>query len=254
MKRSVSLVWGLACLLLAGSGIGQEFADQVGDPVKEAIEIRQQTQKGVDGWSAQKTGLVAEFETLTRETEHLAGVHQELQAKAADLESAVAGLSRDLAAVTRISDEMQPFLEAVQARLQRLLGEGVPFLLAERQDRIENLKKLLDDADVAVSEKFRRVMEALSIEAEYGDTLEVYQEKIFLNDRQILADILRLGRLALFFQTLDQKITGYFDPSVSRWKTLPQKYNRDLFGAFEIAAKRSSADLLDLPLGRLATQ
>ena len=54
--------------------------------------------------------------------------------------------------------------------LAELLTEDAPFLTEERTERIDNLQVLIDRADVTVGEKFRRIMEAYIIEADYGRT------------------------------------------------------------------------------------
>ena len=41
----------------------------------------------------------------------------------------------------------------------------------ERRQRAANLKNLLDQPDVSVAEKYRRVMEAYQVETEYGHVL-----------------------------------------------------------------------------------
>ena len=94
-------------------------------------------------------------------------------------------------------------------------------------------------------------MEALFIETEYGNTVEVYQQRIMVEGKSILVDIFRLGRISLFFQTLDQTQSGYFNQAQSVWKTLPAEYNREINAAIEIGTKRRSADLLNLPVGRI---
>jgi hypothetical protein len=94
-------------------------------------------------------------------------------------------------------------------------------------------------------------MEALFIEAEYGNTIEVYQEKILLADEDMLVNVLRLGRISLFFETLDQQTAGYFDLAENLWRTLPQSANRDIRIAMEIGYKRRPADIVSLPLGRI---
>jgi hypothetical protein len=242
-------------LIFTGTGYCQTFTEQVTGPVSDAITIRQSTQTSEDAWFERKAELTAEFEALTRETLQLAALNKELEQKTTAQHTAVNDLKREIDEIARMTTELLPFLHKIRERLADLVASGLPFLAEERNTRLKNLDQIINDANVAVSEKFRKVMEALSIEAEYGNTIEIYQKKISVgNNNNILADIFRLGRLSLFFQSLDQTETGYFDPLTSRWQLLPRKYNRDIGSAFEIGAKRRSADLLNLPLGRIKPQ
>jgi hypothetical protein len=86
---------------------------------------------------------------------------------------------------------------------------------------------------------------------EYGNTIEVYQETIVTKDREMLVDIFRLGRIALFFQTLDHKSCGFYNVASAAWQPLPPAYNRMIEAAMEIGAKRRQVELLTLPLGRI---
>ena len=143
-------------------------------------------------------------------------------------------------------------MNEVFGRLKGLVDGGLPFLEEERTTRIEKLGVMLEDPDVTVSEKFRKLMEAVQIEAEYGNTIEVYPQQIILGGKEIQTHIFRLGRISLFCQSLDQKTCGFFDLSENQWKILPKKYNRDIHTAIEIGSKRRPADLVDLPLGRIS--
>jgi len=169
-------------------------------------------------------------------------------------QAALDEVNREIDEIARMATQLLPFLKETRQRLEVMVESSLPFLPDERYTRLKNLGRILDDANVTVCEKFRKIMEALSIEAEYGNTVEIYQGKISIDGKNILVDIFRLGRLSLFFQSLDQKETGYFNPLTSRWHLLPHKYNRDIGSAFEIGAKRRSADLLNLPLGRIKPQ
>jgi hypothetical protein len=151
----------------------------------------------------------------------------------------------------QISEKLKPFLYDIYLRLLDSVDQRVPFLKEERSERLGNLKKTLDDPKIVLGEKFRKVMEALFIEAEYGNTVEVYQEKILLTNEDVLVNVLRLGRISLFFETLDQQTTGYFDLAENQWKSLPQSANRDIRIAMEIGSKRRPADIVTLPLGRI---
>jgi hypothetical protein len=111
---------------------------------------------------------------------------------------------------------------------------------------------LLADPGVTVSEKFRKTMEALMVEAEYGRTIEVYQETITMDSQPLLATIFRLGRIGLFYQTLDHSRSGMFDVATRTWIPLPPSFDNALEAAIDIGAKRQPVELLSLPLGRMA--
>ncbi len=254
MNKLVFMVVFTVGMIFNGTGHCQEFTEQVTGQVNDSINIRQSTQKTEDVWFKRKAEMTAEFETLTRETAQLAALNKELRQKAAMQQAALDEVNREIDEIARMATQLLPFLKETRQRLEVMVESSLPFLPDERYTRLKNLGRILDDANVTVCEKFRKIMEALSIEAEYGNTVEIYQGKISIDGKNILVDIFRLGRLSLFFQSLDQKETGYFNPLTSRWHLLPHKYNRDIGSAFEIGAKRRSADLLNLPLGRIKPQ
>jgi hypothetical protein len=94
-------------------------------------------------------------------------------------------------------------------------------------------------------------MEALIVEAEYGSSIDVYSDMIKVEEKDIQVKILRLGRLSLFFQSLDFKYVGYFNRAELKWMILPKKYNSSLNAAFEIGLKYRPIQLLCLPLGKV---
>ncbi len=232
----------------------EDVPAQVKRPIEKSIQTRQKTQKAEDRWYEEKARLEAEFKTLQEEQKRLVALKNELNKKVASSKIRIETMENRITEISRISEELIPYLEQVYNRLAALVENDPPFLREERQNRIKNLRKVLDDDQVSASEKFRKITEALFVEAEYGNTVEVYQERIVVNEKDILANIFRLGRLSLFFQSLDQVTTGYFDPALSVWKTFPKAFNREINKAIEMGAKRRSVDLLTLPIGRIVAQ
>ena len=257
MKRAAFMVVGVTfffCLLGIPEGRAKDFPAQVKQPVNESIAIRRKTQKAEDKWAGERLRLKAEYERLEKERERLIHRNRHLEKDVTARQVSVEGLERDISRIIRVSEELVPFLEETHDRLAALVNEDVPFLSHERQRRLERVRQTLDDPLVSTGEKFRKVMEAVSIEAEYGNTIEVYREEILLDGKKIQADIFRLGRTSLFFQTLDRKTTGYLDPATLSFKRFPSEYNRQIGAAMEMGAKRRPMDLLILPLGRLVSK
>lgn len=220
-------------------------------PVNESITIRQKTQKAEDRWAEERIRLQGEYEKLEDEIERLTAANQKLKKSVAARHASILCLKQKITKIKRMTNEVRPFLEQTYEQLARFVREDVPFLRHERNRRIITLRRVLDDSGVCVSEKFRKVMEAIFIEAEYGNTVEVYQERICIDGKNIQADIFRLGRISLFFQSLDRKTAGYYDPVVLSWKKLPNRYNREINAAMDMGSKRRPVDLLNLPIGKM---
>ena len=128
--------------------------------------------------------------------------------------------------------------------LQRNTEQGLPFLLDERQSRIALLRDMLQRADVSVSEKYRRVLEAFQIELEYGRTLEAYRERV---DGQAY-DMLRVGRIGLYRLSQDQQQAWTWLMSSNGWRELPSDMLADIKQAFKVARQTTAPQLITVPL------
>jgi FtsZ-binding cell division protein ZapB len=231
--------------------MAEQVTEKIKKPVEDSIAIRQKTQKDIEKWSEKKSLLESEYDTLVENNKRLDMEREHLIKELEAMQERIAGLENQIEAMKKISENLTPFLYGIYEKLVESVDYRLPFLQEERSERLANLKKTLDDSQIVPGEKFRKVMEALFIEAEYGNTVEVYQEKILLGDENVLVNVLRLGRISLFFETLDQTTTGYFDLDENQWNILPQSANRDILIAMEIASKRRPADVVTLPLGRI---
>ena len=230
------------------------FSEQVTQPVHEAVKIRRDTQQQEEQWRDQKQALVARYEQMHSEQKQLQARREALQSENRAARERIVQKEKQLADIEQINARIEPFLQNQVVLLQQQLTEGIPFLFQERAQRVQRLSELMTDPDVAVSEKYRKTMEALLVEAEYGNTIEVYQQTIAIEGREMLVNIFRLGRISLFYQSLDRKHCGFFDVAAAAWKPLPAAHNRTIGSAIDIGAKRKPVELLSLPLGRILAQ
>jgi len=243
-------------ILLAGSLVLEpalaDTAAVVEKHVTTAIDVRQASQKEQEKWDAQRAKLAAEYDRLRAENEILEAENKRLSDTSAALGQALEQLEQEKIQTRKVREELLPFLAKVQVDLTRFVADDIPFLPEERNTRLEKLAVLMDDPELPVAEKFRKTMEALSIEAEYGNTIEVYRDRILLGDRRVSGQIFRLGRISLYYLSLDGREAAVFDVGAQQWRLLDDRFVPEVAAAVEIALKRRTAGILDLPLGRLA--
>jgi hypothetical protein len=116
-----------------------------------------------------------------------------------------------------LNRQIFPLMERMIDSLDQSVRLDIPFLLDERTDRIAKLKALMSRSDVTVSEKFRKVMEAYQIENDYGSSSEDYKQSINIEGGLRSFNMLRIGRIGLYFQSDDSKITGRWDRKGKEW-------------------------------------
>ncbi|MDY6854579.1 MAG: DUF3450 domain-containing protein [Thermodesulfobacteriota bacterium] len=258
IKKKFQKITGFAALLivvnLASSQAEDGVTDKIEKQLDQSITTRQQSQKELDQWEQERIRLQVEFEGLTRKNEALVLQDKTLKKQVAARKAMNASLIEREQESRKIAQEIIPFLENLYIRISEFIALDVPFLSEERKGRINRLKKVLSDMEVGPAEKFRKFMETLLIEAEYGNSIEVYQEKIMIENEEILGDVFRLGRISLFFLSLDQTLPAYYNVADKKWTVLDDRYAADIHAAIEMGSKRRATELLCLPLGKIAAK
>jgi len=245
----------LAALLLGASAAwGQSplSPDQLKETVKGTLEIRQDTQNKQDGWEREKAELEARYRSARAHLEALRRQQTALADKDRAADREIGGLRRRLAESERLEAGVEDLLGRMMADLEAWVRQDLPFLPEEREARLASLRETLAHPGLAPAEKLRRLFEALQVECEYGNTVEVYQQGIEVEGEPVFAEVLRLGTLSLFWQTPDGKRVGEFDRAKGQWLELPSGHRYGIRTAVEIARKRRPVELVTLPLGRIS--
>lgn len=170
-----------------------------------------------------------------------------------DQRNELESLEEQLASIEQTQRAVLPLLQQMVTSLETFVALDVPFLPEERNTRIGQLHTLLDRADVSVAEKYRRVIEAYQIESDYGRTLEAWRGSLEDGDSARTVEFLRLGRVMLYYQSLDGREQGYWDAAEQRWASLPGSYRRRLEQGIRIARQQQTPELLRLPLKPVTT-
>ena len=104
-------------------------------------------------------------------------------------------------------------------QLQKWIELDLPFLVNERHARIERLRNMLSSSETDVTEKMRRILEAYTIEAEYGFSFESYRAR-FTDDDTKVAEFLHVGRNILVYRTPNGRQRGVWDRHTQSWQSL----------------------------------
>lgn len=238
-------------LLLVGASVVLAKSDpaKIQGKMKKAIEAESETQAKADDWNVAKDDLVNEIRDLqTRLTwlEYQKSKHaiylQELKNNIADLEA------RKLEA-RKLRENLEPYLEDVVTALEKAIAGDLPFLPEERQQRIRFLKNTMNDYHLDLGEKLRRVFEALNVEATYGKMVTATDNTLKIDGTETEVTILRIGRLAMFYRSLDGKKIGRWNDESGHWESLDKKFGRVVRYALEMARRERTVQLIQLPLG-----
>ena len=177
-------------------------------------------------------------EAYTRELEELDRTQTE---QIADLEAQVAQ-----ARITR--QRILPLMRSMADALEKFVILDLPFHHEERITAVLQLKQRLNQPDLSVSARFRLLLEAYQLEQDYGDRIEAWRGPLQFQGEELSVQFLRIGRMALYFQSLDGETSGVWNRSTETWELLDSSYNRPLVQALRVAGNESAPQMLQLPV------
>ena len=150
--------------------------------------------------------------------------------------------------VTNVDRTIMPLMFRMIDALEQFVKLDVPFLADERRARVANLRALMDRSDANPAEKYRKILEAYEIENEYGRTIEAYEDEMDINGEPRTVSFLRVGRVALVYQTLDGEESGAWDQAQAQFVDLDGDFDSELRSALRIAKQQAAPDLLVVPV------
>ena len=219
----------------------------------ESLQVEKQnkaqaSQQRVEQLDDQAQKMLDEFREASLELENIRAYHNQLAKIVQSQEQERNELERQMLDIEITQRNITPLMLRMLEVIDQFVALDAPFLGKERSLRVAHLKQMMDRSDVALGEKFRRLLEAYLIETEYGRTIEAYSGDLQRQDKNHTVDFLRLGRLGLYYLTLDESEAGYWDKREQRWQVLDDSYRSAILQGLRIAKKQAAPDLLQLPV------
>jgi len=252
IQRAAVAIFGATCALLAGWAA---YA-QGGNPQTVTTTINEQqsankaaaaSQSRINQLDDETQRMLTDYRDTLRETESLRRYNEQLALQIKAQEEEVASINQQITEIERTNREIYPLMQRMVETMEQFIALDVPFLKEERAKRVATLKETLVRADVSTAEKYRRILEAYTIEMEYGRTIEAYEGSLGEGEEARTVNFVRLGRSALMYQTLDGGETGYWNADEKKFVE-DNGYEDDVTHALRVARKQTAPDLVVAPI------
>lgn len=216
---------------------------------EERTAAAQADQRRIEQVADQIDQLVIDYQTEAKVVDGLKVYNSLLQRQIDNQEAEMAAISESIENVELIERQITPLMTRMLDALESFVELDTPFLLEERRDRVARLRNMLERSDVDPSEKLRQILEAYSIENDYGRTIEAYKGSLEVDGRPLEVDFLRIGRVSLTYQSVGGNVTGGWDRESRSFVTLPpETYKAYVAEGLRIARKQIPPDLIVVPV------
>ena len=245
--KSISVAGLLAAMLVCIAAQGAGIKDSLG-VVADTNSSASASQKKIDDLARESRNLVEEYRKLLDGSEYQAAYTRELEELEQAQQQQLDGLREQIVQARLTRQRIVPLMRSMADSLEKFVVLDLPFHQEERVAAVLELKQRLRQPDISVSAKFRMLLEAFQLEQDYGGNIESWRGPLQLEGQELSVEYLRVGRVALYFQSLDGSSSGYWDRDQQAWVPLEERYNRGLAQALRVAQNITAPQLLNLPM------
>ena len=250
MKNVLLVAAASLATLFGGTAAAQsEKIDDILAVSTAKTQAARESQARVDRLADETRDLLEDYKTVMKQIDGLRVYNARLERQIGNQERRIGEIDESIDQVTVIQRQMTPLVIRMIDGLEQFVEMDIPFNLDERRERIEFLRTNVDRSDLTVAEKFRQVLEAYNIELQYGRGFEAYSDTIDLGNGIRDVDFLRIGRIALVYQTTDGSEAGVWNNETRDWEPLSaSEYGNAIRKGVRIAKKQATIELLNMPV------
>lgn len=243
---------GSAVFMAGLTSVTAVNADQLEEIMQVGIDRTadaQASQLKIDRLADETRDLLSDYKTVVKQIDGLKVYNARLDRQIANQNKRIADIDESISGAAVIQRQIPPLVERMLDALEDFVNKDMPFDLDTRRGNIEAVRNNLGRSDVTAAEAFRQVLELYSIELQYGRGIEAYSDTITVGGSQREVDMLRIGRVALIYQTTDAAETGAWNKKTGSWETLSAAdYSAEVRKGVRIAKKQATIDLLNMPV------
>jgi cell division protein FtsB len=216
--------------------------------VKATNSSAANSQKKIDQLSRESQALLDEYRRLRNGIEYQDAYTLELEQLDASQQQQIGALQRQIEEARITQQRIVPLMRSMADALEKLVVLDLPFHHEQRIGSVLQLKQRLRQPGLSISSRFRLLLEAYQLEQDYGLNIEAWRGPLQLEGEQLSVEYLRIGRVALYYHSLNGESSGYWDSASQSWQALAAAYNQPIAAALRVAKNQSAPQLLTLPM------
>jgi len=248
-RQMTSAAIAVSVIAVAGGVFAQSVTvDQVLQADQRRLNLAQESQERINAVVEGARSLTDQYRAINKEIDGLKVYNRLMTAQTNGQNATLEDVSISMEQVDVINRQIFPLMERMIDGLEQFIELDIPFLLEERRNRVATLKDTMERSDVSVAEKFRKVMEAYQIENDYGISNDYYTQSIELDGRAREYNMLRIGRVGLYYQSDDTSVTGWWNAELGDFESLGNEHRNEVRKGIRVARQLIAPELILLPM------
>jgi hypothetical protein len=246
-SRRIGIAFFATAIIAASGSVFAQSVDRVLQAEDRRLNLAQQSQERINTIVEGTRSLEDQYRAINKEIDGLKVYNRLMTAQTSGQTADLQDIALSMDQVDVINRQIFPMMERMIDGLEQSVSLDVPFLMEERNNRVAGLKDIMERSDVSVAEKFRKVLEAYQIENDYGTSSEWYTQSLTFDEATRSFNILRIGRIGLYFQSDDSKITGRWDNTIREW-VMDDSARNDIRKGLRMAKQLMAPELIIIPV------
>lgn len=185
---------------------------------EELTGLRAEVEGLSDAISAAKTDTQGQLRSLSTQKTELEAQIQREELRLKQLRLQKTKLVEEVARGNAAKDALEPTVLASVARVREGVERSLPFKRAGRIAELDKIEKQLTDGLLRPEKAAARLWQFAEDELRLTRESGIYQQTIEVDGDEILADVARLGMVAMYFRTADDRV-GRIARIGGQWRT-----------------------------------
>jgi len=222
-------------------------AETLRDSAATHQETQRELQARIDAADDETRALLVRLREARQEAARLESYTAELTPLNADRAARIERQRTALENLEATRESLPGLLRQQVEELEDFIEQDLPFLKDERLARVQRLRDNLSNASLSNDERLDQLLNAWQQELSYGQGFDTWRAGL-VGGEDTEVQYLRVGRVGLYYLTLDGQHGGAWQARNGSWQVLDDSGLEALRKGISMARDQQAPSLVTLPL------